>query len=47
MTGPFKDKLVKIFWISKYDCKTDEESDPPNLHPAILTEITSGQLVGI
>jgi hypothetical protein len=46
MTGPFKDKLVKIIWISKYDCNKDEEPDPPNPHPAILTEITSGQLGG-
>jgi hypothetical protein len=46
LTGPFKDMLVKIFWISKYDCNKDEEPNPPYPHPAILTEIQAGQLGG-
>ena len=35
--------LVKIFWISKYDCIKDETPYP---HPEILTEIQAGQLGG-
>ena len=46
LTGQFKDMLVQIIWITKYDCTKDEEPNPPYPHPAILTEIQAGQLGG-
>jgi hypothetical protein len=38
LSGPFKGMLVKIFWISKYNCNKDETPYP---HPEILTEISA------